>query len=304
MTTHSPDNPSQHLNWGAEALWQQLAPLLPGLSIEVLARADSTNTQLLERARRAGGDADQPSTLNAQGRRQGDTLPCLLVAEQQTRGRGRQGRPWYASAGASLTFSLSLPLAPLDWAGLSLVVGLALADALDPPGAAAPRIGLKWPNDLLLLEPQGVGRKLGGILIETVAVGMHRLAVIGIGLNIQPQALKDLSWGYACLQELYPGLTAPQTLARIAQPLAQAVLEFQRDGFAGFRDRYERRDVLRGRAITTTVSDLLEGVADGVDADGALWLRTPAGRRRLASGEISVRLAADPADPGAEDAAC
>jgi len=75
--------------WGAEALWQQLVPLLPGLSIEVVARTDSTNTQLLERSRlqshgRAGAAAF--------GRRAHDTSPCLLVAEHQTAGRGRLGR--------------------------------------------------------------------------------------------------------------------------------------------------------------------------------------------------------------------
>ena len=85
------------------------------------------------------------------------------MAEQQTAGRGRQGKAWWSEAGASLTFSLGLPLAPGDWSGLSLAVGLALADALDPlPGAGLaspagppPRLGLKWPNDLILLDDGG-----------------------------------------------------------------------------------------------------------------------------------------------------
>ena len=73
------------------------------------------------------------------GRRSADVQPCLLVAEQQTRGRGRLGRGWIASAGASLTFSLALPLAPEEWSGLSLAVGLALAEALDPTAASPAR---------------------------------------------------------------------------------------------------------------------------------------------------------------------
>src|SRR5436305_15350183 len=94
------------------------------------------------------------------GRRAADLQPCLLVAEHQTHGHGRNGRVWQAAPGASLTFSLALPLAPKDWSGLSLAVGVALAQALDPPqaGAAAsdaPRIGVKWPNDLWL--PDGPG---------------------------------------------------------------------------------------------------------------------------------------------------
>src|SRR5438477_9627509 len=130
-----PDHP---LRWGAEAVWEQLTPQLPGLSVEVVARISSTNTALLERARIAvpadEGDIAQvrPSVESAAfGRRAADLQPCLLVAEHQTHGRGRQGRLWQAAPGASLTFSLGLPLAPQDWSGLSLAIGVALAQALD-----------------------------------------------------------------------------------------------------------------------------------------------------------------------------
>ena len=185
--------------WGAQALWQQLDALLPGIGIEIVASTDSTNTRLVERARRSSGRRDAPVTAPGQldaaareaptphGRRGDDMRPCLLVAEAQTAGRGRLGRTWHASPGASLTFSLSLPLAPPQWSGLSLAVGVALADALDPGRPAQPpRIGLKWPNDLWLLDAPGQGRKLGGVLIETVAVGERRMAVIGVGLNVRP----------------------------------------------------------------------------------------------------------------------
>ncbi len=81
------------LRWELEPLRRQLASLLPEIAVEAVARTDSTNTRLLERVR------TQPS-------------PCLLVAEDQTAGRGRQGRVWASAPGASLTFSLALPLAP------------------------------------------------------------------------------------------------------------------------------------------------------------------------------------------------
>lgn len=293
----------RHLHWGAEALWEQLEPLLPGLSVEVQARVDSTNTRLLERARAAAGQRDarvsRPGELDAQGaaaertphgRRAGDIQPCLLVAEHQTRGRGRQGRDWLATPGASLTFSLSLPLAPAEWSGLSLAVGVALAEALDPAdGGAPPRIVLKWPNDLWLLEAPGRGRKLGGVLIETVSVGQHRMCVVGVGLNVLPQANEGLTHGYACLQELDPAATAPAALARTAAPLVHALRAFERDGFAPLAAAYERRDLLLGQAVTTTVPEVPEGVAEGVDAHGALRVRC--GQvHRLISGEVSVRL--------------
>jgi BirA family biotin operon repressor/biotin-[acetyl-CoA-carboxylase] ligase len=290
---------AKHLNWGAELLWQRLHGLLPGLSVEVQHRMESTNTALLERARSSSGQRDAPVTRPGEldtlmqeqrtphGRRSGDTSPCLLVAEQQTRGRGRMGRGWVSQAGASLTFSLSLPLAPQQWSGLSLAVGLALADALD--GADPPRIGLKWPNDLWLMDGPGQGRKLAGVLIETVTVGERRMCVVGVGLNVLPQPAEGLTHGYACLQELEPGITAPLALQRVAEPLVQALLRFETEGFAPCVAGYMRRDLLQGQPVSTSVPVALEGVADGVDEQGALRVRS-GDVHRIVSGEVSVRL--------------
>ena len=315
---------AQPLLWGAEALWQQLSPHLPDLSVEVVARIASTNSALLERARVASDahEVDAPAQVRrstesrAFGRRAVDLQPCLLVAEHQLAGRGRQGRPWQAEAGSSLTFSLALPLHPPDWSGLSLAVGVALAEALDPWPAAqpgrTPRILIKWPNDLWLIDanppaapPTGqisqasqasqanpaVGRKLGGILIETVSSGTQRLAVIGIGLNVLPMSIgtADASSGFACLHELDAQVSAPQALARVALPLVVALRQFERSGFAPFAERFAARDLLFGRSVTTTQADVAEGVAQGVSASGALQVRTAAGLRALFSGEVSVR---------------
>jgi len=309
---------NEPLQWGAESLWQQLEPLLPGLSVEVVARSASTNTALLERARvRVEPATDELVQVRksiesaAFGRRAADVQPCLLVAEHQTGGRGRMGRVWQAAAGASLTFSLSLPMNPPDWSGLSLAVGVALADALEPPqGSAAARIGLKWPNDLWLMEPSSpdadapVGRKLGGILIETVMAGSTRLAVVGVGLNILPQPLEEMSSGYACLQEIDDRATAPQALAQVAAPLVQALRDFERRGFAPFAERFAARDLLRDKAITTTQASLPEGVARGVSATGTLLVETSAGLREVSSGEVSVRLDRGDFPPTGSDPVC
>jgi BirA family transcriptional regulator, biotin operon repressor / biotin---[acetyl-CoA-carboxylase] ligase len=312
---------SSHLHWQADDLWQQLEPYLPGLSVEVLASAESTNSLLLERARRGAGRHDAPVSTPGEldanrradgggagaspsgetyGRRTGDTQPCLLVAEQQTIGRGRQGRVWHSAAGASLTFSIGLPLAPRDWCGLSLAVGVALADALDPPepGRAAPRIALKWPNDLWLFEGPGRGRKLGGVLIETVAVGPRRMAVIGVGLNVQPlpqrRGLDELAHGFASLHEIDAQASAPSVLRRVALPLVRAILQFEREGFAGFARAYAPRDLLRGQPVRVLGprGDLVvEGVAEAIAANGALRVRDGDGAAHdISSGEVSVRL--------------
>jgi BirA family biotin operon repressor/biotin-[acetyl-CoA-carboxylase] ligase len=301
------------LSWNTEPLWSELSALLPGLSIEVVARCESSNTVLVERARRSGGLSEavpsRPGELEPPisgpmpllattrlGRRAGDTQPCLLVAEQQTRGRGRWGRSWQSSVGASLTCSLALPFTPPDWSGLSLAMGVALAEALTP---AAPRdgasIGLKWPNDLMRVEGTQPLRKFGGVLIESVPVGQRRMAVIGLGLNIATQPVVDLQTGFACMQEFEPGIDAPAALARIARPWVEAVLQFQREGFAPFKPRFERLDCLKGRVVTTTLDDLPSGVAEGVDDHGALLVRVGPSLRTIGVGDVSVRPSSGPA---------
>jgi len=223
----------------------------------------------------------------------------MLVAIHQTAGRGRLGRRWHATPGSSLTFSLALPLLRDDWSGLSLAVGLAVAEALDPRGH---RIGLKWPNDLILSDAPGTaddagpdappraGRKLGGILIESVPVGAQRAAVIGIGINVLEQPVAEADYGAATLAEIWPGATPQEALARIGEPLARTLLAFDQDGFAPLQEAYARRDMLRGRPVRTTDAEMPEGVASGVDADGALKVVADGRTRRVVSGEVSVRL--------------
>jgi BirA family biotin operon repressor/biotin-[acetyl-CoA-carboxylase] ligase len=304
----------QRQSWGTEALWHRLMPLLPGLSIEVVERTDSTSSELLARARvRPDLQPEAEAALvhrrvegGGFGRRAVDAQPCLLVAEHQTGGRGRQGRAWISERGASLTFSLSLPLAPADWSGLSLAVGVALADALEPLDAGSrPRLRLKWPNDLWLVEADpatgdeaaSLGRKLGGILIETVGGGGgrdgRRQAVIGVGLNIgplgPPEGHGEWLASYACLRELDPAITPAQALARVAEPLARTLLEFEQGGFAPFATRFARRDLLAGRRIRSTSREAPEGLALGVADTGALRVQTRQGVVELSAGEVSVR---------------
>ena len=244
--------------WPAEDIWQAVVPFLPDFTVEVLATVDSTNSELMRRAR--AGQRD----------------PVLLVAEQQTAGRGRLGRSWQSGAADSLTFSLALPLASADWSGLSLAVGISVARSLHPA------LRLKWPNDIWLED-----RKLGGILIETASFGEKRFAVIGIGLNIRPRAGDGLSTAPASLQELLLQVEAPEALSRIVPALVQAILLFQTQGFGPFQEAFEVRDVLRGRAVT--LSDGTIGDAAGVDATGALLVHTAAGMKAITSAEVSVR---------------
>ena len=272
---------TQPIHWNAEALWEAIAPQLPGFTVEVLPSIDSSNTELMRRAR------------------EGLTDPVLLIAEQQTQGRGRLGRNWVSGVGDSLMFSLGLPLAPKDWSGLSLAVGVSVAESLQPhlPAAgAAPKIGIKWPNDLWL---EG-DRKLAGILIETASfVGTHqhdfsapRYVVIGIGINVRSRPGDGMRTAPACLQELDMALDAPTALACILPALVAEVQSFAQHGFAPLLPRFAQRDLLAGREVN--LSDGTSGMAEGVAADGGFMVRTATGLQAVTSSEISVRPASSP----------
>jgi len=248
------------LRWPAEAIWEAVTPTLPGFTVEVLPQVDSTNTELMRRARA------------------GRLEPVLLVAEAQTAGRGRLGRPWSSGTqpGDVLTFSLGLPLQMADWSGLSLAVGLSVVDSLHPD------LRLKWPNDVWLAD-----RKLAGILIETTQIDAARYVVIGVGINITPRDGAGLATAPAWLQELDAGFTAPLALQRVAAPLVRDVQRFEVQGWGPFQPAYAARDVLAGRQVT--LSDGSSGQARGVDGSGALLVHTAAGLKKISSAEVSVR---------------
>ena len=297
--------------WPAEDIWQSCVPLLPTLTVEVLKEVDSTNSELMRRARA------------------GQTDPVLLVAESQTAGRGRLGRQWHAQAGDALTFSLGLMLHPADWSGLSLAVGLSVVENLDPQGAL--RLGLKWPNDIWVRQqdtnqqmfgtlPKPASNtwcKLAGILIETAVPSMpmpktsqhqvtnsqteQRYCVIGVGINIGKPKTHDVSIPAIGLRDLSEvaaakasatsasasPTTAPQALAMIAQPLLAAVLAFESKGFASSQAAFQQRDVLRDMPVT--LSDGRQGIARGVDNTGVLRVETTQGMQLINSAEVRVR---------------
>lgn len=260
--------PETALVWPTGDLTRALQNVVPGLQVLVVPETGSTNSDLMTQVR------------------EGKAVPTLLVAERQTAGRGRMSRPWQqGAAGAALSFSLALPLAPRQWSGLSLAVGVAVAQSLHP------QIQLKWPNDLWWQ-----GRKLAGILIETAAAPNSaaaacamRWVIVGVGINVQLPAAPTAAWttAPAALQEVLGPTTAPKVLQHVALPLLQAVRRFEQTGFTAFAAAFAERDALRGR--TVCLSDGTEGVAAGVDREGALCVQTAQGLRHVSSLEISVR---------------
>ena len=276
------------IDWDLPTLQFQAERFWPGLVVEYVDSIDSTNSELLRRARA------------------GQLKPTLLLAQTQTAGRGRMGRHWHSAGspqtGESLTFSLGLPLAKLDWSGLSLALGVAIAQSLEAGSASSslPRLQLKWPNDLWWQ-----GRKLGGILIETLTSGSSLYAVIGLGLNIQRPGDAGFATPPAGLIEIDPNWSAPRAMHGVLPGMLASLLRFASEGFAAFhadfgaRDALRGRDVLGGRYEEADAQSAWSGLACGVDQDGALLVHTAEGMKRIRSSEVSVRpvAAKAPAPP-------
>lgn len=258
------------LHWPLDELHAGVGAELSGCRIDIMPQVDSTNTQLMQR-------------LHA-----GESEPALLVAETQTAGRGRQGRTWLSTPGASLTFSLSAPAAegPLD--GLSLAVGCAVADALDPSGQV---LRLKWPNDVWLASraPRAGWSKLAGILIETAACRGVRHVVVGIGINITSptDAPSTTAVAPGALRDIDARWDVPTALLAVAPRVARVLRDFPRSGFAAWRADFARRDLLDG--VPLALSDGTRGMGAGIADNGALLVDTPQGAVAVQSGEVSVR---------------
>jgi len=233
-------------------LREALRPGLPWTDVVCLAVTDSTNRVAMEMAER------------------GAPHGTVVVADAQTAGRGRRGRSWVSPPGKNLYVSLLLrpPVPTVEAPRLSLVAGVALADAIEAMGVPA---SLKWPNDLYLGE-----RKAAGILAEMASdPDGVRHVVIGVGLNVNmeaadfPQELR----GRATSLQIAAGRAYHRVdvLARWLDAFGARYAEFTGGGFSSIRDGWYRRDFLRGRRV------LLRrqggegwGTADGLDAAGAL----------------------------------
>ena len=144
---------------------RRLASLAPGLEVEVLEEATSTNAVAADHAR-AGA---------AEGR--------VVVAESQSAGRGRLDRVWQTPPRAALLFSVVLrpTVAAADWPWLPLLTGHSVARALQGLGYDA---GVKWPNDVLVARADGESRKLVGILVERIETPDGPAAIVGVGINV------------------------------------------------------------------------------------------------------------------------
>ncbi|OZI15620.1 biotin--[acetyl-CoA-carboxylase] synthetase [Sodalis-like symbiont of Philaenus spumarius] len=242
---------------------------LPAGRLAVLPVIDSTNQYLIERI--------------------GIALPGdACVAEYQAQGRGRRGRQWISLFGNNLYLSLywRLEQGPAAAGGLSLMVGIVMAEVLQRLGAKWVRV--KWPNDLYLND-----RKLAGILVEISGkAGDAAHVVIGAGINLAMRegAAGKIDQGWINLQEAGIAIDRNALAAELTDTLRQALRQFECDGFAPFVARWQALDNFFDRPVKLLIGEReIKGTARGIDAQGALLLEQEGKLHAYLGGEISLR---------------
>ena len=246
----------------------------------VLSLTDSTNSQLLSAFRTNAMTSEM----------------TLLAAEMQQAGRGRLGRVWHSTPGASLAVSFALVLSPIPsvLSGFSLMCGLAARDALLRHGV---EVVLKWPNDLL-----AGGGKLGGILVETQKLnhGGGLGIVIGIGLNVladegREHALAGREMAIPPTDMAASGARPPvdrnRLVADLAQCLSSRIEIFKKHGFAPMVWQWNSAHAFQDEQVSMVEDGtvMVTGKALGVDDLGQLLLETSEGIKTLVAGDVSLR---------------
>jgi len=215
--------------------------------------------------------------------------PAWVLAQQQTAGRGRRGRPWVSPRGNFYASLVMQPPEPARAVALrSFAAALALREALVGLTGLPQAFALKWPNDVLLN-----GGKLAGILLESVGqgAGVAHL-VIGFGVNlisapepgqVEPGAVLPVS----LLAETGLRLPPATVLAALAPAWARWEAVFLAHGFAPVRAEWLRYAAQLGQPIRArTGGNVQSGIFETVDAQGALVLATPAGRVAIPAAEV------------------
>jgi BirA family biotin operon repressor/biotin-[acetyl-CoA-carboxylase] ligase len=241
-----------------------------GAQLHYFPEIDSTNSYARQLAEDGAGEGE------------------IVIAEAQTRGRGRLGRNWISPPFVNLYFSVILRprLAPAHAPQLTLMAAVAVADTVTSFIHIAPAI--KWPNDLLV-----GGRKLAGILTESSCDSERiEFVILGIGINLNypvelmPEDIRNRATSIASLTG--SKVNREEFLRRLIHDLDRCYGEFEESGFDAIAPRWEALFGLRGKRVRVEMTDqVIVGTAQGIDREGALILEDGQGeRRRIVAGDV------------------
>lgn len=213
--------------------------------------------------------------------REGGPHGLVVTADTQSAGRGRNGRTWCSPTGGNLYVSVGLRVASArrDLSAVGLAVGLGLYEGL----GELEGLGLKWPNDVLVGE-----RKLAGVLCES-RWGEEVELVVGFGVNVRRDGIDPAVVEIAaCLEDAGGQTQRVPLLASVLGRLEARLDAFLIFGFEPLREAYLRANVQIGTAVRVDAgSEVFEGVAEDVDDDGALRVRTDNGLRTVRAADVT-----------------
>jgi BirA family biotin operon repressor/biotin-[acetyl-CoA-carboxylase] ligase len=216
---------------------------------------------------------------------------AVVLAESQTKGKGRMGRQWESPAGLNIYLSIILRprILPSKTPLITLMAAVACAEAIDEVVGFIPAI--KWPNDLLL-----EGKKLGGILTEAdMEMDRINFVIVGIGINVNmtrkafPLSIRDTATSLleACGREI----SRTALTQAILRHLEQWYTRLGQGRGGEIRRRWEELSLVRGQEIEITfMGEVVRGTAQEIDEDGALLVQTNNGTiRRVVAGDVAIR---------------
>lgn len=286
------------------AVWKQLQRLEADLNLsihKVRGRGYqlAAPLELLERDQLA--DSPYPvfiheslDSTNAEALREisgGAQAPFVILAEQQSAGRGRRGRKWISPFAENIYYSLVLRIdgGMRQLEGLSLIVGLAVLSSFREFGSCD--AGLKWPNDVLVGN-----KKIAGILLELVgdpADVCH--VVIGIGINVNMMVASDVDQSWTSVRlEAGQAINRNELIVALCRNLQGYLIRHEAEGFAAIQAEWESNHLWQGREVTLIAgTHTVDGVVAGVDQQGALRLNVAGQEKVFSGGELSLRLRHD-----------
>ena len=209
----------------------------------------------------------------------------ICLAEYQTAGRGRRGRNWVSPFAKNIILSISFVLGGGVEAlsGLSLVIGIGIAKALE--GLGVKNVGLKWPNDVLVAD-----KKIAGILLELNGEATTNWRVVcGVGLNVHmlENEVLEINQDWCSLNDSI-ACKRDEIAVQIIIHLLESLELFKSRGFNCFLDDWKKFDVLSGKSVSILPAGM-QGMAKGINSQGALLVDSQGKIHEVSAGEVSVR---------------
>jgi len=202
----------------------------------------------------------------------------VVISEQQTAGRGRQGKAWYSPDAGNIY--MTIKFVDKNPAPLSLIIGLLISEAMDSVSGQKINAGLKWPNDLLIKK-----KKICGILIESEINGDELEFIVGIGINYSLPK-KESWWGeISKLADILPR-------EKLINSILRSIINYSENGYENWKTAWEKRCMhmdVELKAVSNNQRDIEIGIFKGVNEEGKMLLQTESELKLISSGECSIK---------------